>query len=58
MRRVLLAALALLVPANGQAALRTQTIEYKHGDTALEGYLAYDDTSSGPRPGFLWQLHR
>ncbi len=31
----------------------TQTIEYKQGDATLEGYLAYDDSVSGARPGVL-----
>ena len=35
------------------AKLQTQTVEYKDGDTALEGYLAYDDSFSGKRPGIL-----
>lgn len=43
------------VPA--AAEFRTQSVDYKHGDTALEGYLAYDDTISGKRPGVLL-LHR
>jgi dienelactone hydrolase len=33
--------------------VRTQTIEYKQGDTTLEGYVAYDDTVVGKRPGVL-----
>src|SRR3954454_10158631 len=45
------ALLALTVPA--AAELRTQTVDYKHGDTALEGYLAYDDAASGKRPGLI-----
>src|SRR5947207_15231126 len=53
MQRTILAALALLVPGTAQAALRTQVIGYKHGDTALEGYLAYDDAASGKRPGVI-----
>jgi dienelactone hydrolase len=36
-----------------QAALKTQTVEYKQGDTVLEGYLAYDDSFTGKRPGVL-----
>jgi dienelactone hydrolase len=35
------------------AAIHTETVEYKDGDTALEGYLAYDDAISGTRPGVL-----
>jgi dienelactone hydrolase len=36
-----------------RAPIRTETIEYKQGDTVLEGYLAYDDSLKGPRPGVL-----
>src|SRR5271165_4816036 len=35
------------------AALKTLTVEYKQGDAALEGYLAYDDALAGRRPGVL-----
>lgn len=35
------------------AAIHTETIDYKQGDTALEGFLAYDDSSSTKRPGVL-----
>ena len=34
-------------------AVQTRTIDYVDGDTALEGYFAWDDTVSGPRPGVL-----
>lgn len=33
--------------------LRTETIEYKQGDTVLEGWLTYDVSSSQRRPGVL-----
>lgn len=36
-----------------RAEIKTQTVEYKHGDTALEGWLAYDSAVTGPRPGVL-----
>jgi dienelactone hydrolase len=35
------------------AAVKTQKIEYKHGDTVLEGFLAYDDAAQGRRPAVL-----
>ena len=35
------------------AQIHTETIEYKQGDTVLEGYLAYDSPSSARRPGVL-----
>jgi dienelactone hydrolase len=31
-------------------ALQTRLIEYRHGDTVLEGFLAFDDRAGGPRP--------
>lgn len=38
---------------NVKAALKTEVIEYKHGDAVLKGYLAYDDVIRGKRPGVL-----
>lgn len=35
------------------AAIKSETVEYWHGDVALEGYLAYDDAREGQRPGIL-----
>jgi dienelactone hydrolase len=39
------------------AELKIQAVDYKQGDTALEGYLAFDNSVSGKRPGVLL-LHR
>jgi dienelactone hydrolase len=36
-----------------RAAIHTETVEYKQGDATLEGFLAYDDSVSGKRPGVL-----
>src|SRR5271167_2592975 len=36
-----------------RAAIHTESVEYKQGDTTLEGFLAYDDAISGKRPGVL-----
>ena len=36
-----------------QGAIHTETVDYKQGDTTLEGFLAYDDSISGKRPGVL-----
>jgi dienelactone hydrolase len=45
---------AVLLPARAaQAALKTKWIDYKEGSTALSGYLVYDDTAQGRRPGVL-----
>jgi len=46
-----IATLALSLPA--LAELRTKVVEYQHGTTVLEGYLAYDDAFTGKRPGVL-----
>src|SRR5437016_5095266 len=49
-----LAALVLALTAGAaSAAIKTEVVAYKHGDVALEGYLAYDDTIQGKRPGVL-----
>lgn len=49
----LFAALAsgLAIPAH--AGVTGQTVEYKEGDTILEGYIAYDDATEAKRPGVL-----
>ena len=31
--------------------VQTRLIEYRHGESLLEGFLAWDDASIGPRPG-------
>jgi dienelactone hydrolase len=51
------AVLAALCTGSARAEIKTQWIDYKEGDTALQGYLAYDDSISGKRPGILL-LHR
>jgi dienelactone hydrolase len=33
--------------------MKTERVEYKDGDVTLIGYLAYDETKSGKRPGIL-----
>lgn len=40
-----------LLPA--AAAIRSEVIEYVDGATTLEGWVTYDDTKSGPRPGVV-----
>ncbi len=49
-----LAALLLVAFATPAFALiKTETVEYKDGDTVLEGLVAYDDAKDGARPGVL-----
>jgi len=39
--------------ATAMAAVHTEEIAYNSGDTVMRGYLAYDDSIEGPRPGVL-----
>ena len=48
--------LAVAVQA-ARAEIKTQWIDYKQGDTALRGYLAYDDAIKDKRPAVLL-VHR
>lgn len=45
--------LALAGALSVHAKIVTQAVEYKQGDTTLEGFLAYDDAIAGKRPGVL-----
>jgi len=51
----LLSALAfgLVLVGSAGATLHQQTVTYRQGGTALEGYLAYEDTFAGLRPAVL-----
>ncbi len=54
MYTVLLSLLCLLLPSHlVWAKVQTKTIPYQHGDVALEGFLAWDDSVQGSRPGIL-----
>ena len=50
---VLAAATLVLQAGAAQAAIKTQWIDYKQGNTVLSGYLVYDDALQGRRPGVL-----
>ena len=51
---VLAVATDVMLQANAaQAAIKTQWIDYKHGNTALSGYLVYDDAVTSKLPGVL-----
>ena len=46
--------IALGTVLGAHAQLHTEAVEYKDGDTVLEGYLAYDNsTVKGKRPHVL-----
>ena len=45
------AALVFILPA--AAKVKTEVVEYKQGDVVLQGYLSYDQSLTGKRPGIL-----
>lgn len=52
--RIITILLLILVSVSGaDAKLVSKSVEYKHRDTVLEGYLAYDDAVKGKQPGVL-----
>jgi dienelactone hydrolase len=48
-----LAGIVALVPLAARATVRAQAVEYKAGDTTLQGYIAADDAAKGKRPGIV-----
>ena len=50
--------LTILGAGMAQAAIKTEFVEYKHGNMPLKGYLAYDDSKTGKRPGVLLVHYR
>ena len=53
MRTLIAAIMALMITAPSFAETHTFTVEYEHNGQKLIGYLAYDDDTTGPRPGIL-----
>jgi dienelactone hydrolase len=53
MRSLISILLVLGAALTAQAQIHTEAIEYKHGDQVLEGYLAYDTSIKGKRPGVV-----
>jgi dienelactone hydrolase len=53
--RFLLASMIIFtaMTSSAWAALKTELVDYKQGDATLEGYMAYDDSFTGKRPGIL-----
>ena len=43
----------MLIAGFANAAMKTEVINYKEGNTDLEGFLAYDDSVTTPRPVVL-----
>jgi len=53
MRQLFLLLTLLCLAVTAEAAVKTKIVEYKQGDTVLEGYLAWDGAKSVKRPGVL-----
>ena len=53
MKRLLSVALLLLVSGTAQAAVQTEEVVYRVGNTEFTGYLAFDDAADANRPGIL-----
>lgn len=55
MTRTTVAVAAALFACAGaaQAEIKTQTVDYRAGDTVLEGFIAWDDAKSGKMPGVV-----
>jgi dienelactone hydrolase len=53
MKNLLSSFLVLFCVVKTQGAIHTETVDYQQGGTTLEGFLAYDDSLPGKRPGVL-----
>jgi dienelactone hydrolase len=51
--RLALLALAIAIPAIASAKIVGKAVEYKVGDITLKGYIAYDSSIKGKRPGII-----
>jgi dienelactone hydrolase len=47
------ALLSCVLASSALAEVKTAEVEYKQGDTVLQGFVAWDDAISGKRPGVL-----
>lgn len=53
MHRALAVLLCFALTLAARAEIRVVDVDYRHGDVALRGTLAYDDTIAGKRPGII-----
>ena len=49
----LVMAAVLLSQSPGNADVKTRELEYRQGETVLQGFIAWDDAARGKRPGVL-----
>ena len=53
MYRTMLAATLMVSAATAYGAIREEPVTYKAGDTAMKGFVVYDDSTAGKRPGIV-----
>ena len=53
LRTVALAVSMLAFASAASGEIKTREVEYKQGDTVLQGFIAWDDAVAGKRPGVL-----
>lgn len=53
MKYIFTMVLIFIMAVNAEAAIETHVIEYNKGDQVFEGYLAFDNSINGKRPGVL-----
>ncbi|MBT3010873.1 MAG: dienelactone hydrolase family protein [Candidatus Thiodiazotropha sp. (ex Lucina pensylvanica)] len=53
MNRFAMAVLLCCIPFTAMSAVVGEEVVYRHGDTRMNGYLAYDDAIGKKRPGIL-----
>ena len=53
MKTMITALMLLVLSAGAQAAVQHKAVTYKDGETTLNGFLYWDDSIEGPRPGVL-----
>jgi dienelactone hydrolase len=53
MQRILSVVATMSIAGSISAGIKSETIDYKYGDTTLEGVIAYDHSVEAKRPGIL-----
>lgn len=53
MRAIGVIFILMMVVTSARAEIRGEPVDYKAGDVTMKGYMAYDDSITGKRPGIL-----
>ena len=53
MRLAVFAAAVMTMGTTLRAEVKTEAVEYKHGETVLQGFVVYDDAVKEKRPGVV-----